>query len=230
MERLGAALVAATLATMMFPPAASGQTFSLNVVKDTFTDAAGERDDLFAQDEPISATLTLRNTGDEAITGIRGTLTFERGRVLVGSATWPDLEPGQAAPNPAPFVFSWSEGAGAPDPDCFIIVDEDTRVDPAEIVADPGANDAVATDPKLQPSDAFEAIPPGSITWRIVSDQGTIEHAIPFLAVCAVTSRTGHGSTHTRLAKTGGLESATSAAGIAFVIAGAALRRRAGRA
>jgi hypothetical protein len=225
MRRIGGAISAAALMVGLLPPTASAQTgsFALEVASGRFTDAAGEPNDLFEQGTPVHATLTLRNTGEVAATGVTGTLTFERGRVITGTASWPDIAPGEQAANAEPFVFSWTEGRGAPDPDCFLIVDEH-EVDADQIVNDPEANDAILNDPSTDPSDQIRPIPPGSIMFHITADQGTLDHVIPFVAVCAAI--TTPGSRRERLPTTGA-QPVVGLLGFVFIVAGGFLRRRA---
>jgi len=205
---------------------------SLAVVDVQFVDSDGNADErLFSFGEAVQASLTLRNTGDVTVTGIAGTLDFPRATVLAGSSTWPDIEPGGTAVNTTPFEFSYGEASTG---DCFVVF-EGLDVGEEEVVDDPSANQVVANDPDTDPSEPFEDIPPGSLTWTITSDQGTVEYWIPFGAICSVaTMANGDGGGEstvkdariTRLARTGSTPAQVALVGVGLVLSGLVLRRR----
>lgn len=211
---------------------AQGARAPLEVVERTFAHPDGTVSEVFEQGATVHGTLTLRNTGDVAVTGISATLTFERGEVSVASATWPDLGPGEQAGNLEPFVFRWHTIGQPDDASCFMILDAAGSVSTTEIVDELAANRVRLVDPALNPSDPFEPIPPGDLVWRIASDLGTVEFTIPFTAVCSVSTpgfgKGGDGSTVGGvLAQTGARTPWTAAIGAALVALGVSIRRRA---
>jgi len=73
----------------------------------------GNGDPIADPGERLEVFVRLENEGHDVATGIRGTLEVQSADldVIEGSASWPDITPGQAAENKDPFVIQLSQEA-----------------------------------------------------------------------------------------------------------------------
>ena len=170
----------------------------------TFDDSESGNGDGFPQPgETVSITISFRNDGSEALTGIRGVLDLGDADVLQNSSTFPDAGPGERVVSEATYLVKIHEDApstqlddnrcGIPMVDGFLNVTAPTEI----------------------------ATLRGRL--HLTMNEGEADLEIGTVAVCALAVEQNRG---TPLAETGAGHAAAVVAGVGFVLVGVALRRR----
>lgn len=222
---------------LLVPAHAQEEQPTLEVAGIRLSDEAGIGNGLFRIDEPIDLHLDLQNAGDATVTGITGELSTTRAEVLTGTSAWPDIAPGATEANDPAFTVQFDDPFPGVDDggECFVAFDGLDVVE-EEIDNSEEANEAELPDPESGPSDPSEPVekfPPGTLTFTIDSDQGSLVHEVAFQQACVLSAfgvpeaAAPGGGPRARLATTGASQPLVALLGAGFLVAGGALRRRA---